>query len=204
MTISLRFRKWTFRFSFLAPLFFWIYKIFWGDLGAEPIATLNWQTGYVTLVFFLVNWLLGFLIAQKMLDFVFPRWIFSERRALGMATGFYAILHFMTYLGKESFLQKAWEQMVTKTYLSFATLALIILILQLLTSNDLSVRRLRHKNWKRLHRLVHLAAFFIAAHVFLIEKGNIPLLVALIIPLSILQIYRFLRKSLLANSQKLD
>jgi sulfoxide reductase heme-binding subunit YedZ len=173
-----------------APIWYWTYLGFTGGLGADPLDTLNDQTGYVTLTLILINLWLGVGIRFLKGKFKPLRWWYQRRRAFGVASGLYAILHFLCYLGNEGLEAKAWEQIVTKTYLTAASIALTILILLTLTSNDFSIRKLKAKRWKQLHRFIHVASIFILIHVLLIEKGNIPLLLAMTIPIMPFQIWR--------------
>lgn len=175
------------------PFLYWFYGSFQGTLGAEPIVRINTQSGYVTLWLLLINLLLGVMLWYSKKWPQSLRWIFSERRALGIASGIYAILHFLTYLGKESFAPKAFEQILDKNYLTVAMLALLILMILLFTSNDFSVRTLGIKRWKNLHRLVYPAGFLILFHVFWIEKANLTLLAAMTAPVVALELIRFFK-----------
>jgi sulfoxide reductase heme-binding subunit YedZ len=154
---------------------------------------LNTQTGYVTLVLILINLILGTMLAFWKRWPTWWRWIFSERRSVGIASGCYAILHFLSYLGKEGFQSKAWSQLYTKIYLTMGLSAFVIVVILLLTSNDLSIRLMKMWRWRRLHRLIHVACIFILAHLFLIEKANLALLALLTLPLVPFQLYRLFR-----------
>lgn len=182
-----------FRLLLVIPWLYWFYASFQGLLGAEPIVKLNTQSGYITLWFLMLNLLLGVLLAFKKKWPEMIRWIFTERRALGIATGLYAVVHLLTYFGKEAFEAKAFDQILTKNYLTFAIFGFFILMTLLFTSNDLSVRKLGIKKWKNLHRLVYLSVFLVMGHVFLIEKGNLPVLALSIFPIVILELVRGLR-----------
>jgi DMSO/TMAO reductase YedYZ heme-binding membrane subunit len=180
------------RLIFAAPLFYWIWGIVSQSLGAEPIVKLNIQTGYTGLSFLLFNLLLGWMIWLKnktLLNAMRP--LVRERRWLGIFSGIYLTLHFATYFAKEAFEANALTQIFTKTYLIFAFSAYCLIFVLTLTSNDLSVRLLKHKNWKKLHKLVHLAFLILMGHLFLIEKGNLLLLAGMVFPVLILQIWRF-------------
>ncbi len=169
------------------PLWYWIYLGLAGGLGVEPLETLSVHTGFVTITLFLLNLWLGVGIFFRL---KFLKWWYSRRRALGIATGLYAILHFTVYLAQEGFALQAWEQIRDKTYLTVAFGALIIITAMLLTSNNFSVRKMGIKKWKILHRFVHVAALLILAHVLLIEKANIPLLLAMTVSIIPFQIWR--------------
>lgn len=176
----------------MAPFAYWIWAIFNDALGAEPVVKLNVQTGYTGLSFLLFNLFLGWLIwwKNKTALRLFRPFVL-ERRWIGIFCGFYMMIHFLTYFAKEAFEPIAFEQILTKNYLTFGFFALSIIFVLTLTSNDLSVRLLKHKNWKRLHRFVYLAFLVMMGHVFQIEKGNLPLLAIMIFPLLILQMVRF-------------
>lgn len=180
------------RLIFAVPFFYWIWGILFQSLGAEPVVKLNIQTGYTGLSFLLLNLMLGWVIwfKNKMLLKAL-RLLILERRWLGISAGFYLTLHFVTYFAKEAFEASALTQLFTKTYLVFAFLAYCLIVLLMLTSNDFSVRVLKHKNWKKMHQLVHLAFVILMGHVFLIEKGNLLLLAAMIFPILLLQAWRF-------------
>ena len=180
--------------AYIAPFVIWFYLGFTGGLGAEPVVKINSQSGYVTLILILLNLWLGALISMRVRWLQKIKWLLQERRSLGITTGLYVAFHFSSYLGKESFLPKAWEQLIAKTYLTFGLSAAVIIWLLTMTSNQFSVRKLTMKNWKRLHRLVYLASVAILFHVFSIEKGNIPLLLVLIIPLVPFQLFRLFKQ----------
>lgn len=185
--------RFIFYFLLSSPLWYWFYRAWAGSLGVEPLETLNVETGYVTLTLFLVNLWLGVAIRFLKARVSFLKWWFQRRRSLGVATGIYAIMHFSTYLGQESFAPQAWEQLLTKLYLTVAFLALLILLTMTLTSNNWSLRKLKFHPWKILHRAVHVASLLILTHVMLIEKGNIPLLVAMTLPIVPFQLWRLIK-----------
>lgn len=186
-----KFLRWLLRLSFMFPLFYWTYLGFTGGLGAQPIVTINHQTGYVVLSLIVANLWLGIFIRRKWLGPQWLRWIFSERRSLGVAAGLYGVLHFLSYMGKEAFEAKAFLQIFEKFYLTMGFFALIIVVSMAATSNDFSVKNLGFQRWKLLHRMIHVASLFILVHIFLIEKGNIPLMVLLAVPLVPFQVFRF-------------
>lgn len=196
-----KFMRWILRLCFVLPLFYWVYLGLVGGLGAQPIVTLNRQTGYVVLTLIVINLWLGLFIQKKWLGPPAIRWIFAERRYFGIATGIYVLLHFFCYLGREAFELKAFEQIFTKVYLVMGFSALLIVLLLALTSNNFSVRTLGIKRWKTLHRMIHVASIFILIHIFLIEKGNLPLMALMTFPLIPFQLYRLYR-TLLRKSKK--
>lgn len=181
--------NWTLKLAVVVPFFYWIAGIFLEWLGVEPLVKINTQSGYVVLILLLLNLLVGAIHDLKWFDLKWYRFIYMSRRYLGIACGFYVVLHFVTYLAKESFAAKGWEQIVTKNYLIAAAISATIILILALTSNNISMRVLK-KNWKRLHRLIYLASVTVLFHIFLIEKANLVLLAILILPVFILQVIR--------------
>lgn len=186
-----KFFRWTLRLSYLLPFAYWFYLGLTGGLGVQPIITVNRQTGYVVLFLILMNLWLGVFIRRKWLGPPWIRWVFSERRSLGIAAGCYVILHFSAYLGREAFEAKGFIQIFEKFYLTMGFFAMLLVLAMALTSNDFSVKQLGFKRWKTLHRMIHVASIFILIHIFLIEKGNLPLMVIMTFPLIPFQLHRF-------------
>ena len=162
-----------FRFFLFWPIAYWIYLICCGNLGADPAKSLNHKAGEIVLYYIILNLLIGLLIDFK---FKFPkylRFLLQNRRFLGVVSFLILVFHIFLYFTMESFEFKAVEQIYTKTYLIFATLAFIILMVLTVTSNDYSVKKLSIKKWKRLHRIVYLASLFFSIHILLIEKADL-------------------------------
>lgn len=185
-----KFIRWTFRACLLLPIVYWFERAIKGELGAQPIVTLNRQTGYVLLSLILGNLWLGVFLRRKWLGPQWLRWVFAERRFLGIVAGLYVVLHFLCYLTREAFEKKAWLQIFEAFYLSMGFFAMVLILALAFTSNDWSVRKMGFPRWKLLHRMIHVASFFILAHIFLIEKGNLPLMALMTFPLIPFQAYR--------------
>lgn len=111
-------------------------------------------------------WLLLLALAATPLRLTFPRsrlaqWYLGQRRSLGVASFAYASAHLLAYLMRQD-----WERIAEDfVQAGFWTgwIAFAIFAALAATSNDFSVRILR-RGWKRLHRLVHLAAILVFAH----------------------------------------
>ena len=191
MTLT-KFLNWTIKLACVLPFVYWVAGVFLNWLGVEPLVKINTQSGYVILILLLVNLIIGAFKSLNWFDIKYYQFLAMSRRYLGISCGFYVILHFVTYLAKESFLPKGWEQIITKNYLIAGTLAAVILLVLTITSNNISVRLLK-KKWKFLHNLVHVAFFIMLAHVFQIEKANLILLALLVWPVIILQIARVIK-----------
>jgi sulfoxide reductase heme-binding subunit YedZ len=139
--------------------------------------------------------LLMLTLAITPLRMLFPRarwpaWFLQRRRWFGVASFAYALQHTVVYLDKKA----DWSVILADGVLPemwTGWLALGILVLLALSSNDFSVRLLR-RSWKRLHRWVYVAAVLAFAHWVLIAFNFVPALVQLLM-LAGLESYRMLR-----------
>jgi sulfoxide reductase heme-binding subunit YedZ len=126
-----------------------------GRLGANPIEAAMNRLGWWTLFFLLVA------LAPTPLRVVFGwAWPARHRRMLGLFAFFYACLHLAVYAGVDQFFD--WRAIVAdvtkRRFITVGMLAFALLVPLALTSTDRSVRRLGYVRWKRLHRLVYIAA----------------------------------------------
>lgn len=192
-----------FRLILFVPLVGLIVAGFQGELGAQPMEELNEELGEWTLRLFLLNLYIGCLIAFWKPLPVKIRWILGQRRFLGVVTFFYAFLHVLTYFLKEGQLQPAIDQIIEKSYLQVGFAAFVIITILGITSNNFSVKRLKTK-WKKLHRLVYVAAICLYFHLTWIEKADIEEAYQYLLPIFGLLIIRFgywiWKKKLVVNS----
>ncbi len=185
--------SWVYRIALLIPLFYWVSQIFFGDLGAEPTKTLSHWTGEMALYYLWFNLAIGALIGFSFRWPAWSRFLLRHRRYLGVLTFLILVIHLFMYFALEAFEFNALEQIVTKTYLIFGSLAWLILLVLALTSNNISIRKLGGRRWKQIHRTVYLASFFVSIHVLLIEKTDLIKYGALVSLLWIVQLTRFAR-----------
>jgi methionine sulfoxide reductase heme-binding subunit len=139
------------------------------SLGPDPIETLHFRTGDWTLRFLLIT--LSCTPLKLVLDWKFP---LRFRRMLGLFAFFYASLHFCVYFVLD--LSLSWEQIVDEIpkspYVLVGLTAYILLIPLAATSTRKMVQRLG-KNWKKLHRLVYVAASLGVVHFLWLVKADL-------------------------------
>ncbi len=182
-----------FRLALLLPLFFWVYQIFFGNLGAEPTKELNHQTGFISLIYLSLNLWIGILWSFWKKWPASWRSLLGERRFLGVLTYFILIGHVFFYLALEAFEFKALQQIVEKTYLIFGGFAFLGMTILAFTSNNFSVKKLGGKRWKLLHRMIYFVTVLVSVHVFLIEKADLPLFAMILAPLWLAESLRLIR-----------
>jgi sulfoxide reductase heme-binding subunit YedZ len=121
------------------------------------------------------------------------------RRPLGLYAFVYAALHLLIFVGLDfgfnlSFI---WEELAQRRYIQVGLIAFLILLPIAVTSTRHWVRKLG-KNWKRLHRLVYLAAVLSVVHFSLVAKGNIqrPFLYSIVLAVLLTSRIPFIRKKM--------
>lgn len=188
--------KWThklFRLALLLPLFWWVYQIFFGDLGAEPAKELNHSTGLVALIYLVANLWIGIIWAFWKKWPTWLRFLLPARRFLGVLTFFILCGHVFLYFALEAFQPKGFTQVFEKNYLICGAFAFLGMAILAATSNDFSVKMLGGKRWKLLHRMVYAIAILVTAHIFQIEKADLMLFALITFPMWIGQSLRLLR-----------
>ncbi len=144
----------------------WFWRALTGTLGPDPARALELQYG---------DWALQTLIATlavtPLLRFAGIR-LMHLRRALGVASFFFAFMHLSVWLFLD--MQLLWPQIVSdiarRPYITLGMTAFALMLPLWLTSNNAAIRRLG-RNWKRLHRLVWPVAVLAAFHFVLVVKG---------------------------------
>jgi len=141
-----------------------------------------------------------FMILAMMLTpllMVFPgsrvlTWLNKRRRAFGVAAFGYALLHLLYYVidmqTLAAMVDEFWALGIWTGWLAF-----VIFLPLAITSNDASMRILKH-TWKRIHRWVYVAAVLTLAHWIFVHNNLVPALVHFV-PLLLLEIYRLSRLS---------
>jgi sulfoxide reductase heme-binding subunit YedZ len=142
-------------------------------------------------------WALRFLVATLAItplrDLFGINWI-RYRRALGLLAFWYVLMHFLTYMVLDQYLNFAAiiDDIVRRPFITIGMAAFVMLIPLALTSNNWSIRRLGLR-WVKLHRLVYVIAaagvlhFAMSVKVVGLEPWTYITLVALLL------LYRLLR-----------
>lgn len=153
----------------LIPLLWLLIDIAFDNLGANPVQALHVRLG---------DWSLRFLcltLAVTPIQIV-TKWrgLADYRQLLGLYAFFYGTLHVLAYLLIDHGL--IWHMIsidiIESPYIWLGLLAYIIVLLLALTSSKWA-KKLMGKNWKRLHRLIYIAAIAAVMHYFWQLKGNL-------------------------------
>ena len=163
----------------LAPLAVLIWNITHNQLSVNPIQDITFRTGKFALVMLVlalactpINTVFGFKLALRV------------RRTLGLYAFLYAGLHFLTFTVLDYGLDliQIRDAIVEKRYVLVGFAAFLILLPMAITSTRGWMKRLG-QNWKRLHKLVYLAALLVVVHYIWLVKSDIrePLLFGAIV-----------------------
>jgi sulfoxide reductase heme-binding subunit YedZ len=151
-----------------------------GQLGADPVAAVLNQLGYLALTL-----LVATLLCTPLKIVTGWTWGIKLRRTLGLFAFFYASLHFLTYFVVDQGLDlRAVVADITKRrFILVGFLAFVILIALAVTSPKRMVRRMGFARWKRLHRLAYVAGSLGVIHFIWRVKKDLhePLIFAAIL-----------------------
>lgn len=148
------------------------------------------------------NWAVRFLIATLAItpirDLLGINWV-RYRRALGLLAFWYVLMHFLTYVLLDQYLDFSAivADIVRRPFITIGMAGFVMLIPLALTSNSWSIRRLGGR-WGKLHRLAYLVAIAGVLHYTMSVKvvGPEPLLyIVLVAALLLWRVARpFVRK----------
>jgi sulfoxide reductase heme-binding subunit YedZ len=150
----------------VAPLIALLYFTLTHDLGARPRTEAIHEVGLWGLRFLIVS-----LFITPMRRIARYALLIDVRRMIGVASALYMALHFILYIVDEAYdMLVVTSEIVLRVYLTIGFTAWLGLIVLGLTSNDYMVRQLGGIRWRKLHRLVYLAALLGCIHYFMQSK----------------------------------
>jgi len=153
----------------LIPALVLIVDVLTGNLTVNPIQAATQWTGRIAI--FLLALSLIFTPLKVISGLAF---LSSIRRTVGLFAFYYALIHLFLFAvvdyGLDFSLLSGF--VLTKPYIVVGLTVFIILFAMAVTSNKWSKRQLG-KNWKRLHKLVYLAAPLAGLHYAWALKGDL-------------------------------
>lgn len=150
----------------MTPAAYAFYQAFAGQLGADPLKTLEKLLGLWALRFLVIG-----LAITPLRKLGGPNLV-RYRRAIGLLAFFNALLHVIVYvwLDQDFNLAAIWKDLVKRPYITAGMLAFAILIPLAITSNTAMIKRLGAASWQKLHKWVYLAVPAGCLHFILLQK----------------------------------
>src|SRR5260370_4830548 len=169
--MTLRLTKIAIFLAALIPLERLLWKAFHDGLGANPIEVITHSTGDWTLILILTT-----LSITPLRRITRQYWLIGVRRMIGLFAFFYGTLHFLTYIWLDKFfnIHEMVKDVAKRPFITVGFSAFVLLIPLAVTSTAWSIRRLRGKNWQRLHRLIYFTGVLAAVHYTWLVKANHP------------------------------
>lgn len=152
----------------LAPLALGVWDFAAGRLSVNPIQDITHRSGYAALVLLVLS--LACTPLNRLLGW---KWAVKLRRPLGLYATLYAGIHMLIFVGLDYGFDAGliWRELSEKRYIIAGSAALLLLVPLAITSTKGWQRRLG-KRWKRLHRLVYLAAPLAVVHFIWLVKSD--------------------------------
>ncbi len=152
----------------LSPMGWIVGNALWGDLGANPVETVTFQTG---------DWALRLLLLTLALSPLrritgWSGWI-RLRRMAGLFVYFYASSHFLIWFLADHALDPVsmWDDVTERPYIALGFSAWLLLAPLAITSTNGWIRRLGRR-WKLLHRLVYPILALAVLHYLWLVKAD--------------------------------
>ena len=153
----------------LAPSIYWFASLYIGKMGINPIEKLIRELGEFSLQLLIITLCITPLSKIKIL-----KNIIILRRMIGLFAFFYVCLHLSTYIIIDHFFN--WEYILKDIYkrpfITFGFSAFLLMTPLALTSNNISIKKLSFKLWKKIHTLIYIIAPIAALHYYLLTKAD--------------------------------
>ena len=165
----------------LWPLGLLIWGAVTNRLGPDPIATITFSTGSTTL-----NLLTISLAVTPVRRTIKPlAWIGPWRKLIGLFAFFYGTLHLFTYIALYAGfnVHAMISDIAKRRYITMGLSAWLLLLPLAATSFNWAIKKMGGKRWKRLHKLVYVAAVCGVIHYWWQVKPGVlaPLTITIIV-----------------------
>jgi sulfoxide reductase heme-binding subunit YedZ len=148
------------------PPVWWFYLGLTGGLGVEPIQVLEHKLGELGLQMMIV--VLAVTPLRNWTNINLTKF----RRALGLLAFYYVACHLLVWLVLDvQILSEIWKDILKRPYITIGMLGFVVMIPLAITSNNLSIRKMGPKAWRRLHQATYAAAVLGALHFVMLAKG---------------------------------
>lgn len=138
-----------------------------GDFGPNPVEFVQRWTGDWTF-----NLLVLTLCVTPLRTATGWHWLLRLRRLLGLFTFFYAVLHFLAFVGFDHAfaIDEIARDIVKRPFVTVGFAAFVLLVPLAATSSQWAIRRLGGRRWQSLHRSIYPIAILACLHYFWLVK----------------------------------
>ena len=153
----------------ILPLILLLIRAVNANLGFNPIETALRLTGRVAIAILILS-----LFVTPLRQIINLKGLASYRKTLGIFAFVYALIHILIYVWIDYKFEwmLIWRSITNSRFILLGLLAFIILLLLFLTSFS-PIQKSLGKNWKKIHRLVYVAAFAAVLHFGLAGKRDV-------------------------------
>ena len=149
----------------IVPASWFLYEGITGASGPEPIKALEHALGEFALKLLIVG--LAITPLRKHLGLN----LLKFRRAIGVMTFIYVLLHLLVWLVLDvQIVSQIWADIIKRPYITVGMVGFALMIPLAVTSNNFSVRKLGVR-WRKLHKLTYGIAILGALHFIMLSKG---------------------------------
>ena len=136
-----------------------------GGLGVDPVKVMEHALGERGLQLLILGLAITPLRRYAGLN------LLKFRRAIGLLTFFYILLHLLVWLVLDvQILSQIWADILKRPYITIGMAGFVVMLPLAATSNNLSVRRLGRR-WQKLHKATYAVAILGAVHYVMLAKG---------------------------------
>jgi sulfoxide reductase heme-binding subunit YedZ len=168
------------------PLLVLLVDVTIDNLGSNAIQALHIRLGDWSLRFLCIT--LAITPIQTITNW---RGMSDYRRMFGLFTFVYATLHLLAYLAIDHYFE--WQtigiDILQSSYIWYGVITYLI-ILALALTTPIRAKKMMGKKWKKLHRLIYLAAVTGVIHYFWQLKGNLAEPFLYLILVTVLLVFR--------------
>ena len=99
--------------------------------------------------------------------------LIKYRRAIGLLTFFYIVVHLLVWivLDFQFYWAEMWGDIVKRPYITIGMAGFIAMIPLAITSNNRSIRKMGPQVWNKLHKLTYFAVIAGGVHFLMVVKG---------------------------------
>lgn len=147
-----------------------LWQAFFGDLTADPVKYITHFTGRTALIILFVT-----LAVSPLRRLTGWNWLIRVRRLIGLFAFCYAVVHLLIYLvfDRGFVFTELGEDILKRPYITIGFSAWLMLLVLAVTSPQAMIRRLGGRTWRRVHRLIYVAAVCGVVHFTWAQKKDI-------------------------------